>query len=1160
MANLFDGRTTWVLGVALFAVGSVSAQTPTSVATPGASTPTVGGTPTIDLIVLKGTMPGVPLRYGSVISGSEVVEFQGQTLKKGTDYQMDYESGVVYLMRAQKAGQTMRVSYRYDSKASQAQVQTSSYKASLPTYRFDLAPGGRSSAIMGFGLAERQADGNVLMSNLYGYQHNAGGLKGLALVGERSKVDNQSGFEYRDKPAETETGRSKLILQNLSQNLSGGTVSLDYQEVSSNFTSFGAVGEAGYAQNVVEQLAKEKGLKRFGIAMDGVKVGDAKLSNGFKQVRDGNASIDWRSFGFENRGLKMDYSSRRVDSDFTKFDGLAEADRQQLKAEAGLTRNNFGASLVQKLGTFNFSTNEVEDANGEGIYRKSLDFKNSKWGVSLGEQKIDSGFSRFNSLFEVEKGQWGREAGVKRQWLSLNAAVLGGEAKPLFSHSRLSTPTGSYTSTDVSASNKAWSLEHSARKSSSNFDRMGAMADNEMDTNIKAIANMYGPNVATNPQMRQSFLSGVGIDRTYTKLAGSPFKNWNMSFDTKSIESGSENINVSSWTIAGKNFGFSLKNQSVTDKFSDFNRLLEFERQNLGVIAGLERSDLGLSLKPKPNATIDFQQTVAQTADGDMKRQSIKYSDRKLQVNVNTREVDPGFSNVNQLVDPERDLLNALKGFAEKDANLKWQLNSNLKIEASTLTMDSILTGEQSGVQSFGLNWNPDKKTAVDVYRYRRNDSDPLQVLFAQSVDRISVMRDFGRLGKFQFLNENIRFDGTRSTSPDSNKQYVSFETKVDKTTALRTEQTRTLFDNGDREDISANTLSTEINKKAGVSVTDVHVNRNGDDKDERRRNYGFWYDFGKGMKLSYGYVRQENGENGTLNSNVNLTAGTLDFLQVNNASYAENRWDGQRSQGLANVSFGSAKGLNLGPMKDLKFHFSHDTATDQTHWVKENRSGGISAKVGSNTMSMDYRSQMHASGLRGIDRAFTFQTDQSDKRWFKGFINYNARHLPNDELVMMRNIGFTLKPMNGMELTHNLVTNPEDPNPRPDLPMFKINNPWRVNKWNLKVDTTKTTALSASWEEKINDTNFENSRLSGLTLDLFRNSGSPLQLFYGVEERWGNVDRMVAQRYWLKFDQRPGANQVLSIYAGNVAYRASVPGGFRKDNWTLNANYQLKF
>jgi hypothetical protein len=292
----------------------------------------------------------------------------------------------------------------------------------------------------------------------------------------------------------------------------------------------------------------------------------------------------------------------------------------------------------------------------------------------------------------------------------------------------------------------------------------------------------------------------------------------------------------------------------------------------------------------------------------------------------------------------------------------------------------------------------------------------------------------------------------------------------------------------------------------------------------------------------------------------VALSSGTLDFLKIDGASYAENRWDNQHTQGLSNVALSSSRPLNLGLIKNFTFNFSMDTATDWSNWVRENRVAGVAGTIGSNKIALEYRGQMSANGYRGVDRTFSFETDASEKRALVAKLKVSERTLPARDRVTIRDVALTWRPTRGMSVTHQLLTNPEDPQPMPDVPMFKMTNPWRVNKWALQFDQGKGTSLVGSWEERLNDVTRESSRLSGLTLDLFKSSGSPLQLFYGVEQRWGTTLRQTAHRYYIKFDQRPGPNQLLSIFAGNVSYEHSIADGFKRNNWTLNLNYQFRF
>jgi hypothetical protein len=70
----------------------------------------------------------------------------------------------------------------------------------------------------------------------------------------------------------------------------------------------------------------------------------------------------------------------------------------------------------------------------------------------------------------------------------------------------------------------------------------------------------------------------------------------------------------------------------------------------------------------------------------------------------------------------------------------------------------------------------------------------------------------------------------------------------------------------------------------------------------------------------------------------------------------------------------------------------------------------------------------------------------------------------------------------------------------------------------------------------------------------------SALTLFYGIEQNDTTLLRRLAQRYSIQFDQRAGPNQVMSLLFGNLSYEHSIADGFHRDNWTVRADFQIKF
>lgn len=1139
-----------------------------------------GGTAAMDLLTVRANSPGVPLKHGNVIPGSERILLGSQVLQRGVDYSMDNVSGVVYIRRAMKQGDSVTVTYRYDKNA---KVDTSKglNLNGIAGYKMEIAPGAMSM-VMGFGMTERTADGQVVSTNLFGFNNSfnlgqGGLLKGVYFFGERQRADASSMMESKQAGEDVQEGASHLIAQSLQTNFMGGKITANYQDISKNFRAFGAAAEAGYDANM---LAKEKGLTRLGFGMENLKVGSISFGTNFKSVADGRAGIDWRSMNFASGGLKVAWNSQRVDSDFKRFGDIAEADRAQLQKEAGLAREglDFGFGFGPKQGGLSFKTTTIEDMrSGDGISRRELALDTSKIKFSLRDQEVDEKFTRIGSLKGDEQALYSRELGLKRQWMAMEASLLGKEFQPIkFAQNVIDSKGGSFTAQDVSVGGKGWSLEHSSRafdKGYTGYAPLNATA--EGDAQIAAIANMYGKGTQANIGAERGWLlRSSGIERTMDRVSGQPFKNWNLSFEQIKIKGQEGEGAVQTFALNSKDVDVKYRKQTLGAKFGELNSLLELERQRLGTIAGLDRADFAVNMNLK-NGKLVYTNMSADSPEGGVSRQQFAYNDKRLQISGNTREVDPTFNSVNQLIDPERDLLYRLKGYKQHDLSVKWQILPGMKMEFYDYSAISEALDQHDEIQNLMLNWKPSKNTELNYTKLQNHSNDPMSVLFANVTEKMSLYQNLGKFGAFRYMNERQDFDGRNSTYSDFSRQYLAYETSINKNTRLMTEQSRTDYRNGDKENISANTLSTNLNKRFGVSVTDRQVDRNGGDRDESNRNYGFWYDLGNGIQIAYGYARQLNGDNSLMTQNLTIgkNAGQVNPEQAGNGGqgtignlnlgggYGERSWDGstERTQAFSKMSIGTNKPFRFGPLSDISLNFGVDTAADYSKWVKENKMFNFKAKLGSNSMGYSYQGQMFTNQIRAVDRTFSFATDQSDKRWLKGSIFYKVRTLPWDDQVMIRNFNVAVKPTQNLEVSHQMLTNPEQA--KGDAILGSIHSPERQNVWKLDYKSNGNLTMGGEWREMRNDQSNALRRTAGVNVTLFGKSGSPLKLYYGLEEvNGGGITRRLTSRYSLQFDQKAGPNQSFSIFAGNVSYRYDIAEGFKKDNWSLRLDYSLRF
>ena len=1146
----------------------------------------LGGTPAIDMITLRAIGPGTPLRFGNVVVGSERITLDGRVLHAGTDYAMDNATGVVYLKVPQKAGQSLVVAYRYSDKPDPEAAKTA---RALSGFKFDLLPGGLS-LVSGLGFAERTADGKVMTGNALGFQNafkfNGGSMSGLYVYSNREKSSNSAGLNFdnsaRPGDAGDETGSSQAILQNLSSNALGGKVSIDYQDVGKNFAAFQTARESGADDATVNRLRSERGLTRLGFSADDLKVGGLGFSSGFRNIKDDNGSIEWRNYGVKSGGFTLNYTSQEIDQNFARFKDIAEKDKAILERERGLKRENWAGSLDAKVGKLSFNSSTIADAaSGNAVKRTEYGLDAKQFKFNMGRQDVDAGWNRTASLFDQEKARYGMDAGLSRQWMALESSVLGKGTTLGFRESILEAGSGNFRSRDAVVSAKTWSLNHSSRAADSGFNGFNgfnrpdeANGRAEADNHIGSIAAMYGPGAAVRPEDRAAFNLSAGIDRSFTSLSAQPFKGWKAEFTSLTLTGTNDSGRVQSASLEAGKVKMQWRKQNLGDQFDEFSRLMSFERTKLGNIAGLDRTEFGLQMDLGRGRSLTASSMGMDSPNGGAKRTSLAYNDKRLEINVNAREVDSGFTNINNLVDPEKDFLATLQGYAQRDGKLKWQILPNFKIEGTMYEAVNDQLDIHSRIRNLALDWKVDPRTQLTYYAHSQSSNDPVNILFANETQRITLTRDLGALGRIAFHDERINYGGTQTNLVDSHRQYMAYQTNLSKSTDFKSEQTRTVFANGTEDRVSTNSVSTSVAKNFGVSVSDVDVDRHGDDSDERRRNYGFWYDFGKGLRFSYGYARQLVGENsGTMQSSIALGENAVG-MQANQAGSIKqanvgglmiggaqgiNTWDADgRTQGFTNFALSVAKPFRLGPLNDVKLHMGMDTASDRAKYLKENQLFQFSGVVAGAKVGYEYVGQMHQSGIRGIDRAFRFESDANKNNFLSASVFYKVRTLPWDDQIMIRNFNFTMRPSKALELVHKLETNPEQA--RGDVILGSIPVAARSSRWELNYKKDKNLTLGASWVELINDQSNALTRTGGVNMTLFESTGSPLSLYYGVEQAQGNIDRRTQQRYHLRFDQRPGPNQMLNFFVGNISYEGAYAENQRVNNWSFRLNYQLKF
>ncbi|MBX3095630.1 MAG: hypothetical protein KF812_02090 [Fimbriimonadaceae bacterium] len=1116
--------------------------------------PNVGGTHGMELIRLRAGTTRIPLRRAHIIPHSERLDLDGKILTPGTDYSIDHESGLVVL-NVGVTGGSMRASYRYD--ATKPQTGTVGNGEGTQGSFISLLPG--ASFAVGLGVTERTADGRMLTSDIYGlsnsFSSGAMSLRGGFFVGQRSGTDSMdlmTGESNTQQGADEGTGQA--IIQQASMRVGGGTISVDYRDIDRRFTGMDTLRGAGFTAEEVNQFAKERGLKRSNFQMRGVQLGDLGVGSGFRTVGDDNGSIDWRDISLSYQGLTVNFASQVVDQGFNRFKDIAEEDRGQLEKERGLERTTFNANANTSIGQFQLSQLGVNTQGGSGLHRRAFQFTRNGLEIGWTDQHVEQGFTRFGDLREADRKQLEKEQGIRRETFNL---AFNGPVRVTYNARAIRSDAGRFNSDAFDMAAGPFSVTHRRLDADETFNRLDAMSGEEVAGYVNDVMTMMGPDVKPNNNDPRFFLNGAGLTRDFWSGNYQMTKDGAIRVGWFNARNESGGVSVRNVDINMPGVNLSIRDQNTDDAFDGANALTNTEQRILGTDAGLNRTNVQLNMNLS-GRSLEFTSLQADDINGRLRRQFFNYKDKDLSILYRQRGVDSEFRAFGSLNDGERDLLSGLRGKDQTELNIKWALSRRIGLEYSSLQgiQDDGVT--QFGTENLQANITVDNLTKFGLQLWNNGRFDPTASFIDQTYRRMQLERNLGNMGNLMVMREERSFDGEEDTTPDGVRDTIVYSTNITPTTSVRTEHSRTDFEDGTRETLTSNTVETQITPRAGVSVTDSRLLRDGDAKDEVNRNYGFWFDFGGGIRLDWGTQRAMNGGDGTRNGNVTMSGGQFAGIKVDSAQYQHQNWDGQRDRSVGNVSISNSRPLDWGFLDDVRFHFTADTLHDKSLWQKENRGMGFGATIGSFRFGFDYRSQIDSLQQRAIDRVFSVSTDTEGDAPVRADIIYDVRTMPNNEQVMVRNFRFVAGAGQTWTLNHEVQTNPLKDDNRALL--GSVATEWRTNRWSLGYNGFHDAKLALAFDEKINDKTNQLIRGAGIDLTMFANSGSPLKLEYRLNQEETNGNRRTRHWFALAFNQQPGPNQTFGISVTNLNWEHMRPSNTLANQWGFRMDYSIRF
>ena len=368
------------------------------------------GTTASEVLPGNGTRAGYMLGHGNVISGSEWVDIGPRHGTRNRDYTIDYASGTLFFTDPVSQMDSIRVDYRYSSKA-----QTSS-STGTPMVAMRFGSGVQTNMLYAYrpatasqGLAAQDVltYGMNMLTKLGG----ASSLSSMFYVAS-PEAANRLSLDTTPQTAAQQNApklkKDRLMVQDA--DLSAGKVRLNinYQDVGKDFAGFQSLKDSNAAtSDVLKQLEKEKGITRMGFSGNLPAGKDQGLSFGYNSIGDDTDDITSRSLDYKTGKFAFNYGYRDVGKNFARFSDIKEADRTQMAAEAGLSRTTYGMQLQTGFANKNalWSSVGFTDLNGDGggLSYRTADVNLGTVSIQADVRTMDNTFTQMGALTDQER-------------------------------------------------------------------------------------------------------------------------------------------------------------------------------------------------------------------------------------------------------------------------------------------------------------------------------------------------------------------------------------------------------------------------------------------------------------------------------------------------------------------------------------------------------------------------------------------------------------------------------------------------------------------------------------------------------------------------------------------------------------------------------------
>ncbi|MCC6484806.1 MAG: hypothetical protein IT209_08175, partial [Armatimonadetes bacterium] len=605
--------------------------------------------------------------------------------------------------------------------------------------------------------------------------------------------------------------------------------------------------------------------------------------------------------------------------------------------------------------------------------------------VSLGYQDVGANFTGFQSLREqggldpAVVNQLQKEKGLRR----ISAAMEMQPAKALpegtpwnrLGWTQVYDSSGSMRTFELTYVEPTFGAYGMLRSVDASFKRMASLSTSELTDLALSIRRQFDPN-ATAGQVSAADQQAVGLEAglshkslsTYVKL--NPNLTGTLSF--LNISDGNDSINQQTLSLKSNNWQSWASFQSVGPKFARLKQLAPVEKGQFGLESGLRKMSAGLSAKAGTGLSINGNYSLVDGDTGGVTKAGLGLAGRHINFSAHYQNIDPTFTRIADLADPDKQAMVAGIGFRRYDMSLDGELSKALKLNSSLVRSNNATDLLSDSQDVLNLLYNPSEKTKI-VFQHnqslRRTDGDILN----------------GSLKELQSVEQRFKNNWYVSASRSSDLTQVAggvlagttvnqehFETDKARPQWLSMDNRRLSYMNGKFENSELYQLQSRLGKSLTLQAAQSSIDRGADPSESM-------------SKVGFKWAASKN-----LNASLDLVSRQTNYIG-NGAGYMANLG------GLVAQRFGPLRQLNVAAQLGQA-----NMSGGQSTFTRGVKLDGL---WGKNVVGLDYAHVLPANQKIQFARGYTFKSDPDPKKWWHVDLYYKDKDGGWGRLEPIRNI-----------------------------------------------------------------------------------------------------------------------------------------------------------